>query len=104
MNGEVWGQNVGVDSYPVFSTTIPDSTGKMSVATTLKTSPVVVRSTNRMIEISGMQAGESYALLDMQGRLLQRGYASSTSVSLNVVRSGRYLIRVAGQVKAVTIR
>ena len=104
VNGEVWGQNVGVDSYPVFSTTVPDSTGKMSVATTLKTSPVVVRSTNRMIEISGMQAGEAYALLDMQGRLLQRGYASSTSVSLNVVRSGRYLIRVAGQVKAVTIR
>ena len=104
VNGEVWGQNVGVDSYPVFSATIPDSTGKMSVATTLKTSPVVVRSTNRMIEISGMQAGEAYVLLDMQGRLLQRGYASSTSVSLNVVRSGRYLIRVAGQVKAVTIR
>jgi hypothetical protein len=57
-----------------------------------------------MIEISGMQAGEAYALLDLQGRLLQRGYASGSNVSLNVVRSGRYLIRVAGQVKAVTIR
>ena len=104
VNGEVWGQNIGVDSYPVFSTTVPDSTGKTSIAMTLKTSPVVVRGDNRMIEISGMQAGEAYALLDMQGRLLQRGYASGSNVSLNVVRSGRYLIRVAGQVKAVTIR
>ena len=104
ISGEVWEQNVGVDKYPVLRKTIPDSTGMTTIATALKTSSVVVRSTNRMIEISGMQAGESYALLDMQGRLLQRGYASGSSVSLNVVRSGRYLVRVAGQVKVVTVR
>ena len=104
VNGEVWGQNVGVDSYPVFSTMVPDSTGKMSVAMNLKTSPVVVRSANRMIEISGVQAGESYVLLDMQGRLLQRGYANGSSMNLNVVRSGRYLVRVAGQVRSVFVR
>lgn len=104
VNGEVWGQNVGTDLYPVFSKTVPDSTGKTSIVATSNASPIVIHSANRMIEISGMQAGEAYALLDMQGRLLQRGYASGTSVSLNVVRSGRYLVRVAGQVKAVTIR
>ncbi|MBR5411687.1 MAG: hypothetical protein IK114_01415 [Fibrobacter sp.] len=103
VNGEVWGQNVGTDLYPVFSKTVPDSTGKTSIAVTLKASPIVVRSVNRMVEISGMPAGEGYALLDMQGRLLQRGYASGASVTLNVARPSRYLVRVAGQVKAVTI-
>ena len=104
VNGEVWGQNVDVDSYPVFSKTVPDSTGKMSMATMFKTSPIEIRSIGRMIEISGMQAGEAYVLLDMQGRLLQRGYARGTSANLNVMRSGRYLVRVAGQVKTVTVR
>ena len=76
----------------------------MSMATMFKTSPIEIRSIGRMIEISGMQAGEAYVLLDMQGRLLQRGYASGTRVNLNVMRSGRYLVRVAGQVKTVTVR
>ena len=58
----------------------------------------------RSLQISAARIGAAYALFDMQGRLLQRGYASGSNVSLNVVRSGRYLIRVAGQVKAVTIR
>jgi hypothetical protein len=57
-----------------------------------------------MVEVSGMLAGDVYVLLDLQGRLLQRGYASGASVNLNVMQPGRYLIRVAGQVKAVTIR
>ena len=57
ISGEVWEQNVGVDKYPVLRKTIPDSTGMTTIATALKTSSVVVRSTNRMIEISGMQAG-----------------------------------------------
>ena len=100
----MWGQNVDVDSYPVFSKTVPDSTGKMSMATTLKTSPIEVRSIGRLIEISGMQAGDAFALLDMQGRLLQRGYASGASVNLNVMCSGRYLVRVAGQVRTVVVR
>ena len=104
INGDVWGQNVGADLYPVFSKTVPDSTGKTSFVVSRAVSPVNVRSAGRMVEISGMQAGEGYALLDMQGRLLQRGYANNASVTLNVTRPGRYLVRVAGQVHAVTAK
>lgn len=130
VNGEGWTQAAG-DPYPNFKKDVVEAYAEQFIVTPSepssssssvvesssssesgKTSPVVsravslvnVRSVGRMVEISGMQAGEGYALLDMQGRLLQRGYASGSSVSLNVVRSGRYLIRVAGQVKAVTIR
>ena len=104
INGDVWGQNVGTDLYPVFSKTVPDSTGKTSFVVSRAVSPVSVRSAGRMVEISGVQAGEGYALMDMQGRLLQRGYASGAVVALRVMQPGRYLIRVAGQTIAVTIR
>lgn len=104
INGDVWGQNVGTDLYPVYSKTVPDSTGKTSFVVSRAVSPVSVRSAGRMVEISGVQAGEGYALMDMQGRLLQRGYANGAVVALRVMQPGRYLIRVAGQTKTVTIR
>ncbi len=104
INGGVWGQNVGTDLYPVFSKTVPDSTGKTSFVVSRAASPVNVRSAGRMVEISGVQAGEGYALMDMQGRLLQRGYANGAVVALRVMQPGRYLIRVAGQTKAVIVR
>ena len=95
---------MGTDLYPVYSKTVPDSTGKTSFVVSRAVSLVNVRSAGRMVEISGMQAGEDYALMDMQGRLLQRGFASGSVVALRVMQPGRYLIRVAGQTKAVTIR
>ena len=80
------------------------SSAKSSLVVLRAVSPVNVRSAGRMVEISGVQAGEGYALMDMQGRLLQRGYASGAVVALRVMQPGRYLIRVAGQVKTVIVR
>ena len=130
VNGEGWTQIAG-DPYPTFkkdvvetyaeqfivNPSVPSSSsssvtesssssesGKTSLVVSYAVSPVNVRSVGRMVEISGLQAGEGYALLDMQGRLLQRGYANNASVTLNVTRPGRYLVRVAGQVHAVTAK
>ena len=41
-------------------------------------------------------ANELYALMDLQGRLLQRGCANGLTVMLLVAQFGRYLLRVAG--------
>ena len=54
-----------------------------------------------MVEISGLRVGESYALMDLQGRLLQRGYANGSTVMLQVAQSGRYLLQVAGRNRIV---
>ena len=80
------------------------SSGKASIATALAASPVAIRTQGRMVEISGMQAGDSYALMDLQGRLLQRGFANGSTVMLQVAQSGRYLLRIAGRNKIVNVR
>lgn len=78
--------------------------GKTSLIVAHAVSPVNVRGVGRMVEIFGMQPGDNYALLDMQGRLLQNGVATQTNVNLNVNRPGRYLVRVSDQVRTVLVR
>lgn len=80
------------------------SSGKVSIEATLALSPVVVHTLGRMVEISGLRVGESYALMDLQGRLLQRGFANGSTVMLQVAQSGRYLLRIAGRNKIVNVR
>ena len=80
------------------------SSGKVSIEATLALSPVVVHTLGRMVEISGLRVGEGYALMDLQGRLLQRGFANGSTVMLQVAQSGRYLLRIAGRNKIVNVR
>ena len=44
------------------------------------------------------------SLMDLQGRLLQRGCANGLTVMLLVAKSGRYLLRVAGRNRIVNVR
>ncbi len=71
---------------------------------TFAASPWAIRTQCRMVEISGLQAGEKYALMDLQGRLLQRGCANGLTVMLLVAQFGRYLLRVAGRNRIVNVR
>ena len=80
------------------------SSGKVSIASAFVASPVVIRTQGRMVEISGLRVGESYALMDLQGRLLQHGQANGSTVMLQVAKSGRYLLRVAGRNQIVNVR
>jgi hypothetical protein len=80
------------------------SSGKNSIVSAFAASPVSIHTLGRMVEISGMRAGESYALMDLQGRLLQRGQANGSTVLLQVAQSGRYLLRVAGRNRIVNVR
>ena len=80
------------------------SSGKVSIASAFVASPVAIRTQGRMVEISGLRVGESYALMDLQGRLLQHGQANGSTVMLQVAKSGRYLLRVAGRNRIVNVR
>ena len=79
------------------------SSGKNSLIASRMISPVIIRSENRRVEISGLHVGESFALMDMQGRLLQRGYANGATAMLRVAQPGRYVVQVSGQVQTVNV-
>ena len=79
------------------------SSGLVSIVAMRNVSPIAVRHLGRSIEISGLQAGENYALMDMQGRLLQRGNGNGATVMLRVAQPGRYVVRVSGQVQTVLV-
>jgi hypothetical protein len=80
------------------------SSGKVSIASAFVASLIAIRTQGRMVEISGLRMGESYALMDLQGRLLQHGLANGSTVMLQVAKSGRYLLRVAGRNRIVNVR
>jgi hypothetical protein len=80
------------------------SSGKVSIASAFVALPVAIRTQGRMVEISGLRVGDSYALMDLQGRLLQHGQANGSTVMLQVAKSGRYLLRVAGRNRIVNVR
>lgn len=80
------------------------SSGKVSITSAFVASPIAIRTQGRMVEISGLRMGESYALMDLQGRLLQHGLANGSTVMLQVAKSGRYLLRVAGRNRIVNVR
>ena len=51
----------------------------------------------RDVQIAGARVGSSYAVLDMQGRVLRRGRVDSANFSLPMTRSGTFLVQVGGQ-------
>ena len=52
----------------------------------------------RNIQIDGAVVGTPFAVLDMQGRVLQLGYIQTEHLNLTVARAGTYLVKI-GSVK-----
>ena len=60
--------------------------------------------TGRNIHIAGAHRGSSYAVLDMQGRIVMYGRVYSENFNLAVSRAGTYLIRIGSQIQSVSVR
>ena len=58
----------------------------------------------RNVQIAGARVGSSYAVLDMQGRVLRRGRVDSANFSLSMTRSGTFLVQVGGQSVVARVR
>ena len=58
----------------------------------------------RNLQISGAKIGSDINLLDMQGRVIYSSRASVPNFSMQVPRSGSYLLRIGRQQKVVNIR
>lgn len=63
-----------------------------------------VMTNGRQLQVSGAKVGSQVSLFDMQGRVMYNGKADASNFSLNVVRSGTFLLRVGSQQKVVEIR
>ena len=58
----------------------------------------------RSVQVAGARVGAAYAVLDMQGRVLESGRVNAANFSLAMNRAATYLVRVGSQTQSVNIR
>ena len=58
----------------------------------------------RNVQIANAKIGSAYALLDMQGRVLQKGRIGSANFNIVASRAGSYFVRIDNQIKKVNVR
>ncbi len=58
----------------------------------------------RSLQISGAKVGVEVNLLDMQGRVIYNGRANDANFSMNVPRSGSYVLCIGTQQRIVNVR
>ena len=78
-----------------------DKDGLMTIAQALQFSVEVV---GRDIRVSGVFDARSYALLDMQGRVLRRGPVTGVSFAIPVDRAGTYFVRIGNGMQRVSVK
>lgn len=62
-----------------------------------------VQVSGNLVQITGATAGQPYAVLDMQGRVLRSGRISASGLSVRVDRPGVYLVKVGSSVRTVKV-
>ena len=72
------------------------------VATAIPQFSVMVN--GRSLQISAVRIGATYALFDMQGKVLLQGRVQSANFEIPVARSGNYLIRVGNNVQRIAVK
>ena len=70
----------------------------------LVNSNLLIKVNSRNIQISAAPVGKAYALLDMQGRVLQKGRVESANFSIVAPRAGSFFIRIGSQIRIVRIK
>ncbi len=78
-----------------------DPNGLPMIARAAKFSAVV---NGRQLQVSGAKVGSQVNLLDLQGRVVYSGKADAANFTMNLVRSGTFVLRIGTQQKVVNIR
>ena len=63
-----------------------------------------VRAVSRSIQISAAPKNSTYAILDMQGRVLLKGRVESANFNIAVPQAGSYLVRVGNATRKVQVK
>lgn len=58
----------------------------------------------RNIQVVGAPAGSSYAVMDLQGRILSMGRVQSARFEINLSRAGTYMVRIGNQVQTIKLK
>ena len=58
----------------------------------------------RQLQVSGAKVGSQVNLLDLQGRVVYSGQANAANFTMNLVRSGTFVLRIGTQQKIVNVR
>ena len=65
---------------------------------------VSVRAVSRSVQISAASIGSTYAILDIQGRVLLSGRVESANFNIAVPKAGNYLVRVGNVTRIVQVK
>lgn len=57
-------------------------------------SGVSVRTVSRSVQISAAPVGVTYAIVDLQGRVMKKGRVESTNFNVSLLKAGVYMVRV----------
>lgn len=59
---------------------------------------------SRSIQLSGADVGNAYVLLDLQGRVLQKGRVETANFNIAVANAGHYFVKVGNQIRNVVVK
>jgi|GEM_PF-7112728 len=82
----------------------PSSESKTFVSAVTPVSNIKLAAIGHRIQITGAPAGAKFAILDMQGRALNVGFASASNFEIAVKNSGSYIVRIGHNVQRVDVR
>ncbi len=94
------------------SSAVSSSSSKDNSSSSAKTDAVAVniipqysvQVTGRILQIFAARIGATYALFDMQGRVLLQGRVQTTNFDVSVVHSGNYLIRIGDKTQQIAVK
>ncbi len=59
---------------------------------------------NKQIQISNVQTGFDYMILDLQGRIIAKGATNQSSVTISLNTQGHYIVKVNQELRFVSVR
>lgn len=74
------------------------------IETRFVSSGLSVRALARSIQISAAPVGSIYAIADLQGRVLKKGFVESADFNIAMPQAGIYLVRIGEELRKVSIR
>lgn len=102
----IWNGGGSTQSYVTFNLkyTFTATEAKEAIMVMAAKPQFNVTTAGRNLLISGARAGSTYAILDMQGRVMQRGTVNAANFEVAAPRAGSYLVRIGNQMQRVNVK
>ena len=100
-----WSPKIGPVEKDMEFFAVFDSTAKTGIADArFANLEMSVVAASRSIQISAAPVGTSYAIFDMQGRVLKQGRVDSSNFNIAMPIAGNYLVKVGDRTRRVSIK